>query len=131
MKIKMPMEGDYDPETKMLTVSGEDTEGNPSKVEIQVPSPGEFIAWVAAVLFEKDYKDKSKLSTLRVDRVAFSTHKHENGRHSVGMIFGKGDFQIAFSLPLPTKSDQRVASIELHLQQALQEMGFVGPPDMQ
>jgi hypothetical protein len=131
MKLKRPLTGDFDPATRILKISGGNSVGKQSAVEVPVEDVNVFIGWIVAVLFEKYSQPGGATKTLVATEMSIALHPDDKGSNSVVFGFKAGDFQLGFSVPVHTTAPEKLASIKAHLLQALAEMQDSGTPTRQ
>ncbi|MCZ7933509.1 hypothetical protein O9X90_14415 [Agrobacterium leguminum] len=123
MKINRPLTADFDPNTRVLTLSGKNSLGKVSKVELEVEDEGVFISWLVAALHEKYKTPSGGGRALTADTIGFGLHADGNGGNVVSFTFRCGELQLSFVAGVQATAPETLAAIQGHLEQALKEMG--------
>lgn len=123
MKINGPLTGDYEPTTRILTISGKNSMGKAAQVAMPVQEPNTFIGWMAAVLFEKFSNPDGSGKGLIADAITIGLHPDTNGNTDLAFTFKAGEMKLSFLLAIRTRAPEKLAAIRAHLEQVLQLMG--------
>lgn len=131
MKLKQLLEGDYDPASKVLRISGKNSLGKTSSVEIDIPDQNVFFAWLAAVLHEKAATPGGGGKALVADALQFGIGPTPERGMVLSLTLHAGKMRLSFLFPIETTAPERIAAIKGHLGQALSEMGLSAAPPKQ
>lgn len=123
MKLQQPLKGDYDPETKVLRISGRNSLGKESHVDLPIEDENVFFGWLTAVLHEKSYTTDGGGKALVAHNIGFGLHQQPDGLNVASFTFTCGEIKLSFLAGIETKDPARLAAIQAHLEQALLEMG--------
>lgn len=123
MKLKNPMSADYDPATRLFTISGKNSIGKQSNVEFEVEDEDAFIGWLIAAMHEKYQRPEGGGKALKAHELKFGLHKNPSGQVDASFTFVAGQMQLSFLCPIQTTAPERLAAIQGHLEQAIAEMG--------
>lgn len=130
MKLKHPMTADYDPTTKMMKISGKNSLGKSSVVELEVPDEESFIGWLVATIHEKYRRPSGGGRALIADRLSIGIHPDGEG-YGIAFTFGVKDMQLSFVTAIQTKAPERIAAIQGHLEQLIKELENPDPIERQ
>lgn len=127
VKLKQIKEGDFDPSSQMLTITGKDSIGRETDVLLKVEDRESFLGWIAGVLFEKDDNESGR--GIVVSNIGFGIHERD-GEYQMSITLQSGtNFRTSFLLPMGARAQERVLSIQAHLEQALLELESFEPVD--
>ena len=130
MKLKHPMNADYDPATRIMKITGKNSLGKHSSVELEIPDEEAFIGWLVAAIHEKYLTRSGGGKALVADRIQFGIHPVGNG-YGMAFTFGVKDFQLSFVAPIQTTAAERISAIQAHLEELIKELENPAPVERQ